>query len=255
MQQFPTAAATTQAAIGSLWTQYFELPWIVSGSSDEMLGGQIGGIAGNLVGGIHGTHRSTCSNLTARRHAGHAGYGPARASLLIQLMVMLTLLLAVDRVVDAAAYDSYDAYDLYDAYYDAYAHLGARLESETSEHYDRNRAICAPGANACCRRTGKCDQDQPGSNPARVAFLHRCTSIASSIFEITLGCPKRYTTALGGSHCRACKRHNNVGSVKRGGSSRSGDCGDAGASGPDCNGRALRCTYTRTSHIGPPAFS
>jgi len=48
-QQFTGADAATQAAISSAWTSYFELPWIARGSSDEMLGGQIGGLAGSLM--------------------------------------------------------------------------------------------------------------------------------------------------------------------------------------------------------------
>ena len=38
-QNFRGATAAQHAAIASLWTAYFELPWVASGSSDEMLGG------------------------------------------------------------------------------------------------------------------------------------------------------------------------------------------------------------------------
>lgn len=39
-------------AISGLWTDYFTLPWIARGSSDEALAGAVGGIADGLSGDL-----------------------------------------------------------------------------------------------------------------------------------------------------------------------------------------------------------
>jgi len=48
-QNFAGASAAQHAQIARLWTAYFDLPWVAGGSSDEMLGGSIGGIASGLA--------------------------------------------------------------------------------------------------------------------------------------------------------------------------------------------------------------
>lgn len=81
-QQFAEADDATQAAIGNLWTQYFELPWIASGSSDEMLGGSIGGLAASLAQDLSTEPRNITTETVAAAHraAAMAASGLANAT-------------------------------------------------------------------------------------------------------------------------------------------------------------------------------
>ena len=61
-QQFTGADAGVARQVQALWTAYFELPWIVSGSSDEMLAGTIGSLAAGLAGDLN--HNFSVSTKT-----------------------------------------------------------------------------------------------------------------------------------------------------------------------------------------------
>jgi hypothetical protein len=64
----PTDLYLSQILV-QLWTSYFKLPWIVSGSSDEALAGTIGGLAGDLTSDLERNFSISATTLKAAFNA------------------------------------------------------------------------------------------------------------------------------------------------------------------------------------------